>query len=125
MVTQLKNLSGKRRVIATEGLPRPNGGDSCGAILAVGNHLDPKPPMLEGDENYRMNEKAYTIVPGRAVAAIINGWGQSPLLLVSVYLDTRDGQGPNNRATLLAVAALITELDIPWMCGGDFQCERE
>ena len=39
----------------------------------------------------------------------------------SVYLDTRDGDGPLNRAHLLQLATKIEELGIPFIVGGDFQ----
>ena len=43
----------------------------------------------------------------------------------TIYLDTRDGDGPLNRAHMLQLATKIEELGIPFIVGGDFQNDPE
>ena len=78
------------------GIPGPKGGDSCGTAIVVGRHLDPKPPLVDEEQKYNMKWEAYEIVNGRATATVINGWKSSAFMVVSIYLDTRDRDGPKN-----------------------------
>ena len=101
MVNKLRK--GRRKVVAIEGIDGPSGGDSCDTAMVFPNWIDIKPPSLDevDDKEYGMAWKDYVIAPGRIVAASVNRWGPFAVLMSSVYLDTRDGDGPLNRLHLL------------------------
>ena len=123
-VRGVKKARAKAKVIIGPGIQGPRGGDSCGTAIVCAKAVDVKPPVPEAtdEEKYNMSWEAYEVVPGRITAATCNCWGKGELLIVSVYLDTRDGDGSENRAHLLQLAMKIEELGIPFIIGGDFQC---
>mgnify|MGYP001425684443 CR=1 FL=1 len=86
--------------------------------------LEIKPPTADDDEKYRLGWEAYMLVEGRAVATVINGWKGTSYLAISVYLDTRDGDGPKNRNILMELAIKIEELGMRFIIGGDFNYEQ-
>ena len=113
MINKIKAQHGKKKVMASQGIPGPKGGDSCGTAMVVGRHLDPKPPTADGEKRYNMKWRTYEIVKGRATATVINSWKGEAFLMISLYLDTRDGDGPINRGILLEVAMKIEKLGLP------------
>ena len=116
-VKKMKKARPKSKVIVGPGIMGPNGGDSCGTAMVFQKALDIKPPIPD-DANraeYRMGWDAYEIVLGRITAAICNAWDNTELLIGDVYLDTRDGDGAENRHHLLQLAIKIEELGIPFI----------
>ena len=98
------------------------GGLSSGVALVIDKVHDTEAPEegQDGENSPDMEEKQYEIVPGRAVAVIITGWGGTRLLIVNLYLDVNDGLQELSLGILYAVGEWIARIGIPYVICGDF-----
>ena len=65
-------------------------------------------------------EDSWVIVPGRATAAKLCMGPKGGMVVISVYLIDSIGPVEENWQSLLRVAEFISSLEVPWICGADW-----
>ena len=67
-------------------------------------------------------EDSWVLVPGRATAAKLCMGPKGGMVVISVYLIDSIGPVEENWQSLLRVAEFISSLEVPWICGADWNC---
>lgn len=75
--------------------------------IAVRSHIGITAPRMPCGIASNL-QNLYEVVPGHLSAVVVNGWGKSRFLAISVYMYVHDKFHGKNTAILLAIGMLIT-----------------